>query len=301
MNSCVDQALKKFDHPAPSSVQRAPHQWIQLVRGSRKPQNPTDESSATPFDKVGRTICWVQWINGTFMCCGRSVEPCILISLKDIATEQAAPTADAISKTDTLVDCPRMHPNAVIRHHASNTILKSSTDAACSVLPKAQSHAALHCHLGWEDSDRANGAGRNVLCKIIKSAASSAAEAKTAGVCMGGKHACPMITALEELGHPQTLSTGSPLVQPTTARPTVSSTPKCTKSTPIFQRVLLVHQRPNQPRPIQSPLGTRHAKPRRLLHKAPPTLAPPSNGMQTHSQGEQRFKSPANSQHARVR
>ena len=143
------------------------------------------------------------------MCCGRGVDPCTLVALNDIATKQAAPASDTITKTDVLMDDPRACPNAVIRFHASDTLLKTATDAACLVLPKARSRAALHWRVGWEDNDDVNGPVY-VFCSTIKNVVSSAAEAKTAGTHMGATNACPMITALEEMGHPQP-KTGSPI------------------------------------------------------------------------------------------
>jgi hypothetical protein len=106
------------------------------------------------------------------------------------------------------MDYLHTYPNAVIRFYASDMILKTTSDAAYLVLPKARSRAAAHYHLGWHDSDRVNGT-LHVLCQVIKNVVSSAAEAETGGIYMGGKHACPMLTMLEELGHPQP-TTGSP-------------------------------------------------------------------------------------------
>jgi hypothetical protein len=208
MNGYVGRALRRFDHPPPLRPQHAPHAWIQPAYGSRKPQRPTQESEATPLDKKGTTR--VQSINGTFSHYGRGVEYCILLpALNEISTEEAAPTTDTIAKTDMLMDCLHTHPNAVIRCHASDMILKTATGAACLVLPKARGRATAHYHLGWHNSDRVNDAV-DVLCQTIKNVVSSAAEAETGGMCIGGKHACPILTALEELGHSQP-STGSPL------------------------------------------------------------------------------------------
>ena len=43
----------------------------------------------------------------------------------------------------------------------------------------------------------------HVLCKTVRGVPASAAEAETAGLFVGAQEAVPMITALEELGHPQ--------------------------------------------------------------------------------------------------
>ena len=122
--------------------------------------------------------------------------------------KQASPTTDTITKTDMLMDYLHTYPNAVLRYYASDMILKITSDAAYLVQPKARSRAAVHYHLGWLNSDRVNGAV-DILCKTIKNVVSSAAEAETGGIYIGGKHACPMRAALKELGHRQP-STGSP-------------------------------------------------------------------------------------------
>jgi hypothetical protein len=177
--------------------------------GLRFPKTPISHERihSRPLDKDGTLR--VQAINGTFMYYGRGVGPCILVALNDISSEQATPTSDTLAKTDMLMDYLHTYPNAVIRFHASDMILKSTTDAAYLVLPKARSRAAVHYHLGWNYNDNVNGPV-DVLCQTIKNVVSSAAEAETAGIYIGAKHACPMITALEEMGHPQP-STGSPL------------------------------------------------------------------------------------------
>ena len=80
-------------------------------------------------------------------------------------------------------------------------ILKTTTDAAYLFQPKARSRAAAHYHLGRTNSDRVNGA-LDVLCKTIKNIVSSAAGSETGGIYIGSQHACPILEAVEELGHP---------------------------------------------------------------------------------------------------
>jgi len=206
MPGYVERALTKFQHPAPLRAQHAPHKWIEPVYGSRKPQSPTPDSAAQPLDKPGTKR--IQSINGTFMYYGRACDPCILPTLNEIATEQASPTTDTVARAKMLMDYLHTYPEGVIRYHASDMILKITSDAAYLVQPKARSRAAVHYHLGWKDSTRTNGA-LDVLCKTIKNVVSSAAEAETGAIYIGGKHACPIRAALEELGHPQPL-TGTP-------------------------------------------------------------------------------------------
>ena len=106
---------------------------------------------------------------------------------------------------------PYLHtyPHCVLRHYASNMILKVMSDVAYFIQPKARNCAATHYHIGWLNIDRANGP-IEILCKTIKNIASLAAAAESGGIYMGGKHArCPMRAALEELSNSQPL-TGSP-------------------------------------------------------------------------------------------
>jgi hypothetical protein len=113
-----------------------------------------------------------------------------------IATEQASPMTKTIAKANMLMDYLHAYPHAVIRYYASDMLLKITSRAAYLVLPKAKSRAAVHCHLGWHNSNQTNGAV-DVLCQTIKNAVSSAAEAETGAIYMGGKHACPIRAALE--------------------------------------------------------------------------------------------------------
>jgi hypothetical protein len=200
MPGYVKRALAKFNHPTPLKKQHAPHPWVAPVYGSSKPQNPTPESAAPLLDKDGTKR--IQSISGTFLYYGRAVDPCILPALNEIASQQAKPTTDTIAITDMLMDYLYNYPDAIIRYYASDMLLKITSDAAYLVQPKARSRAAVHYHLGWKNSDRVNGA-LDILCQTIKNVVTSAAESETGGIFIGGKHAIPIRTALEELGHPQ--------------------------------------------------------------------------------------------------
>jgi hypothetical protein len=206
MPDYVASALARFKHPKPTRPQHAPHLWSEPAYGSRKPQRPTLPSTAPPLDKHGTKR--IQSVSGTFLYYGRACDPCILPALNELASEQASPTTDTLAKANMLMDYLSTNPNAIIRFYASDMILKITSDAAYLVQPKARSRAAVHYHLGWLNNDRTNGT-LDVLCKTIKNVVSSAAEAETGGIYLGGKHACPIRAMLDELGHKQP-SAGSP-------------------------------------------------------------------------------------------
>jgi hypothetical protein len=140
---------------------------------------------------------------------GRVVDPCFLVALNEISTEQAKPATATRGKTDMLMDYLHTYPNAAIHFYASDMILKICSDAAYLVLPKAKSRVAVHYHLGWKHNpDRVNGAVA-ILCQTLKNVVGSATEAEIGGIYTRGRHGAPMITALEEMGHKQP-STGTP-------------------------------------------------------------------------------------------
>jgi len=116
---------------------------------------------------------------------------------------------------DQLLDYLHTHPNAVIRYYASDMILCIVSDAAYLVLPKARSRcAALFTLMNLPTTNPPNPTPNgplHVLCKAMKGDPASAAEAETGGLLFNAaQEAIPIITALQELGHPQS-ATGTPL------------------------------------------------------------------------------------------
>jgi hypothetical protein len=204
MPGYLPRALKQFDRPTPLQPQHALHKWLAPVCGSCMPQTATTESQSTPLEPDSTTR--MLQISGAFLCCS-NVNCCILPALYKISSKQSTPTTDTNNSSNWLMDHLHTCPNAAISFHASDMILKTTVDAACLVLPKARSRAAAHCHLGWYDNNRGNGA-IDVLCTTIKNVFSSASEA--CGIYQGGRHACPILSIFEALGHKQP-TTGSPL------------------------------------------------------------------------------------------
>jgi hypothetical protein len=165
-------------------------------------------------------------------------------------------------------------------------ILKIASDAAYLVQPKACSCAAAHYHLGWRNSKQTNGPV-DVLCKTIKNIVSSTAEAETGSIYMSAQHACPMRTALKELGHPQPI-TGTPFeTDNSTAQGilTLKMRQKLSKSFDM-RYVVLVDEGPHQPGPIQPHLGLRQVQLGRLLHQASPTMASSQHALPIHPASE---------------
>ena len=156
----------------------------------------------------------VQNIAETFLCYGRAVDPTILASLNKISNKQSAPTTLTETACDQLLDYLHEHPDDVIRYYASDMILCLVSYAAYLVLPNARSRCATLFTLTnkpntYPPKPTPNGP-LHVMVKTIKGVPASAAEAETGGIFLGAQEACPIITALIELGNPQP-SIGTPL------------------------------------------------------------------------------------------
>ena len=210
MPGYVSKALAKFQHTPPKVPQHAPHLWQKSTYGQKVQLATTDE---TPLLDAKGTQC-VQAISGTFLYYGRAVDSTILVALNEISNQQAKPTKLTAKACSMLLDYLYTHPDATIRYYASDMILCIIADAAYLVLPNARSRCAGLFFLTdlpttTPPSPKPNSA-IHVLCKTICGVPSSAAEAETGGLFLNAQEAVPIITALQEMGHPQP-STGTPL------------------------------------------------------------------------------------------
>jgi hypothetical protein len=133
----------------------------------------------------------------------------MLVALNKIAAQQAAPTAETVTKTKMLLDYAATNPEATVRYHASDMCLHIDSDAAYLVQPKGHSRAAGHFYLSNKPSPTPatptpppNGP-IHTECTTIRPVMSSAAEAEAGTIFINGQRAVPMQNELSELNHPQ--------------------------------------------------------------------------------------------------
>ena len=126
-------------------------------------------------------------ITGTFLYYGLGIDSTILVTLNDIGSQQSKATTNTEKKCVELMDYLHTHPDVVVRFHASNMILYKESDAAYLVLPQARSRVASIFYLSnaTSGSPPLNGAIQ-VICKTLQNVVSSAAEAETGGIFIGG-------------------------------------------------------------------------------------------------------------------
>jgi hypothetical protein len=210
MPKFVSKGRAKYHHPTPKFAQHAPHLWSKPIYG-QKVQYATSDTSAL-LDKTGTRR--VQGVSGTFLYYGRALDYTILPALNKISNSQSKPTDVTGKACDHLMDYLATHPDAVVRFYASGMVLCIVSDAAYLVLPDARSRCAglffLSDHSNTTPPQTPSNGAVHVLCKTIHGVPASAAEAETVGLFMNAQEAIPMITALEEMGHPQPIN-GTPL------------------------------------------------------------------------------------------
>ena len=108
------------------------------------------------------------------------MEPCILVALNTISTQQSKPTTFTTERLNRLIDFLWMYPNAKNRFQASRMILYIDLDTVYLVILGAKIRYTGHFYLSLDPS-KMNGP-IHTECKIIKNIDCSVAEAECAGI-----------------------------------------------------------------------------------------------------------------------
>jgi len=204
----IQRALQRFHHPAPARPQHAPHAWTQPDYGA-KVQYVPDQDTTAALDPAGRLR--VQEVIGVLLYYARAVDPTLLVALNTLASQQAMATQATARGIDQLLDYCATHPDATIRFHASDMVLWTHSDASYLTAPKGRSRAAGYSFLSSRPSSPPSDSTPvppdngpiHVLCQIMRSVVSSAAEAELGALFLNAQDICPIRVALDELGHPQ--------------------------------------------------------------------------------------------------
>lgn len=202
MPGYVSKALHRFGHPHPKKPQHAPHEWTKPTYGAKQQFTPDpDITDLLPPEGIKR----IQQIVGTFQYYARAVDVTMQVTLGTIATQQSKATTATNKAMNQFLDYSATHPDAVLRYHASDMILKIHSDASYLSAPKARSRAGGHFYLGDKPSnnpERYNGALLN-KATILRNVMGSAAEAECGALYENATEAVPLRNTLHEMGHPQ--------------------------------------------------------------------------------------------------
>jgi Reverse transcriptase (RNA-dependent DNA polymerase) len=201
MPGYVTSALEEFGHQKPSKAEHQPHRHNPPQFGT-KVQLTAPVDNSQPLDKKG--ILRLQQITGKFLYYSRAVDPTMNVTLSTLASQQAKGTEQTKKDAAKFLNYCATHPEATLRYHASDMILKIHSDASYNSEPGARSRLGSHFYLGNRNSDNDTKQGTILASTAIMQAVlSSASEAEIGAIYENTKKAAILRVTLEEMGYPQ--------------------------------------------------------------------------------------------------
>jgi hypothetical protein len=127
----------------------------------------------------------------------------MLTALSAIASAQAEPTEEMMTRCKQFLDYAATHQDAIITYKKSNMVLIVHSNASYLSKPKACSQAGGHFFLSSDIADPINSGAVLNLAQLIKAVMSSAAEAELGALYINAPKAVPQHRTLDEMGHKQ--------------------------------------------------------------------------------------------------
>eukprot|EP00957_Ditylum_brightwellii_P040195 3041228-Ditylum_brightwellii.AAC.1 len=132
----IAKSLKNFQHATTVKPQYAPHKLNQPKYGQKVQYAPPPDTSDV-LDKT--TTRGIQAIVGKFLYYDRAINGTILLTINEIAADQAKPTVNTAKQSTMLMDYLATYPNAVLHFFAGNMQLYVDSDATYLVVNGAKS------------------------------------------------------------------------------------------------------------------------------------------------------------------
>jgi hypothetical protein len=150
MLNYVADAIKRFHHERPRKPQDQPYPHVKPNYGAKK-QYAADSDTSPLLNKADKKF--VQEVTGTFLYYARAVDATMLTALGSIATQQANPTENTMTKVQQFLDYAATHPDAIVTYRASDMILAGHSDASYLSETKARSRAGGHFFMSNDTPD----------------------------------------------------------------------------------------------------------------------------------------------------
>ena len=126
----------------------------------------------------------------------------MLGAINRIGSRQATPTQQVMAAADHFLQYAATYPNASLRFHKSDMILRIDADGSYMSEVNARSRAAVFAYLGTKDPTFHNHP-IELLSGIIPTVVASTSECEYAATFMGGRLGYPIRNMLQVLGWPQ--------------------------------------------------------------------------------------------------
>jgi hypothetical protein len=167
MPGYIKATLHKYQHPAPTRPEHAPHTWNPPIYGAKTQfVNETTPSPALSDKNVNKS----QQLTGTLLYYARAVDPTLIMPISVLASEQSNATEMTADKIIKLLNYCNTHPETKIRHHASDMILHIHSDASYLSENEAKIRAGGFFYMGntnKNDKKLTNGAIL-IISKVLK-------------------------------------------------------------------------------------------------------------------------------------
>jgi len=200
MPEYVGRALARFNHPIPDQPQHQPHQHATPMYGATvQYAKPEDTSQRLSPSKKN----YIQKVIGTFLYYGRTIDSTMLTTLSAIASAQAEPMEETMTRCKQFLDYAATHQDATLTYKASDMVLVVHSDVSYLSEPKACSRAGGHFFLSSDCNHPANNGAVLNLAQLIKAVMSFAAKAELGALYINAREAVPQQITLTEMGHKQ--------------------------------------------------------------------------------------------------
>jgi hypothetical protein len=127
MPGYVPDALNQFGHELPRHRQDSPYPHTPPNFGAKRKFVDTSDDSPV-LDAAGKRF--IQQVNGRFLFLGRAVDNTILVALRSLAAQQAAPTEETRKQAKQLLDYVATQEEAIITYRASDMVLACHSNAS---------------------------------------------------------------------------------------------------------------------------------------------------------------------------
>jgi hypothetical protein len=131
----VSKVSSKFQHDSPKHPQHTPSQYVTLVYSAKTQYDRKDETPPL----TAQQCLTIQKVTGSVLYYARAVDPTVLMSLNDIATEQTKVKEKTQAAINQMLDYLATHPDATIPYHASDMILHIHSNASYLSVSNARS------------------------------------------------------------------------------------------------------------------------------------------------------------------
>ena len=200
MPGYVANALKRFglDDPKPTHSGRL---FTPPRYGSRATQlAPQPDTSAPLSPSEAKEI---QQFVGVFLFYARAVDATMLFPISKLSSLQAHPTQAIRADVDRFLHYAATYPNAHTVIHPSAMVLRVDSDASYLSESQSRSRGAGYLYMGTDKEATPINAAVDIVCTILPTVTSSAAESEYVALFINGQKGEPLRNTLHDLGYPQ--------------------------------------------------------------------------------------------------